>query len=93
MGSSSPWEGAILREKGWPIITYRDSAVSCAKTAEPIEIPFGIGLGWVQTKHVLDEVQISLFQLHISVFKVQISISNTLDAICYRYLQLNYRYL
>ena len=31
--------------------------------------------------------------IQISVFKLHISINNTLDAICYRYLQLNYRYL
>jgi len=34
------------------------SAVSCAKTAEPIEIPFGT-LSWVNpADHVLDGVQI-----------------------------------
>jgi len=29
-------------EKGRPIVKYRDP-VSCAKTAKPIEMPFGIG--------------------------------------------------
>jgi len=33
-----------LRGKGQSIVNYRDmhSAVICAKTAEPIEMPFGI---------------------------------------------------
>ena len=31
--------------EGRPIVKYRDSAVSYAKTAEPIEIPFGL---WIQ---------------------------------------------
>jgi len=24
-----PWEGAILRGKGWPFVKYRDTAVHC----------------------------------------------------------------
>ena len=39
-GSDSPMGGAILREKGRPIVKYRDTEASCAKTAEPIEMPF-----------------------------------------------------
>ena len=34
-------EGVSLREKWRPIVKYADSAVSCAKTAEPIEMQFG----------------------------------------------------
>jgi len=43
-GPDSAWEGAIFREKGRPIVKYRDmhSAVICTKTAESIEIPFGL---------------------------------------------------
>jgi len=39
------WEGAILRGwgKGRPIVKHRDTAaVICAKTAEPIDLPFGL---------------------------------------------------
>ena len=37
------WEGTILRgENGHPIVKYMDTAVICAKTAEPIEMPFGL---------------------------------------------------
>jgi len=43
-------EGAILRGKGQPIVKYRDTAMSCAKTAKPIEMPFGIRLGWAQRR-------------------------------------------
>jgi len=32
-----------LREKGRPIVKYRDTEASCAKTAEPIEMPFEYG--------------------------------------------------
>jgi len=34
-----------LGRKGHPIINFRDTAVSCAKMAEPIEMPFGL---WAQ---------------------------------------------
>ena len=40
-----PWEGAIMRGKGRPIVKYRHSVVSLAKQAEPIEMPFGL---WTQ---------------------------------------------
>jgi len=36
----------------------RHSAVSCAKTVEPIEMPFGLWTGIGARKHVLDRVQI-----------------------------------
>ena len=35
---SPPWEGVILRAH--PIVKYRDTAVTCAKTAQPIEMLF-----------------------------------------------------
>jgi len=37
----SPHEGAVFREKIMPGHARRHSAVSCAKMAEPIEMPFG----------------------------------------------------
>ena len=40
--------------KGLPIVRCNDSAVSCVKTAEPIEIPFGMlsGVGlWNHVSH------------------------------------------
>jgi len=36
------WEGAVLRGKGMPRHARRHSDVSCAKTAEQIEMPFGL---------------------------------------------------
>ena len=33
---------------------YRDSTVSCAKTAEPIEMPFGVWTRVCSRKHLLD---------------------------------------
>ena len=36
----------------------RHSDVNCAKTAEPIEIPFGLWTGMGTRKHVLDGAQI-----------------------------------
>jgi len=48
-GSKSPmgrdnFEGG----KGRPTVKYRDTAVTCAKTAEPIDLPFGLWtqVGW-----------------------------------------------
>jgi len=52
------WEGAILRGKGLPIVKYRDTVVICAKTADPVVMPFGL---WAQTgskNHKFDGVQI-----------------------------------
>jgi len=48
-----------LREKGWPVVKYRDTALSCAKTAEPIEMPFGLWARMGPRNHVRDGVQIS----------------------------------
>ena len=41
-GPDPPWEGAVLRENGRPSVKYRDTTVVCAKTAEPIGMPFGL---------------------------------------------------
>jgi len=41
-GTDPSCEGAILRGKGRPIAKYRDSTVIRAKTAEPMEMPFGM---------------------------------------------------
>jgi len=52
-----PWEGAILRgERGIPLYKGH-SVVICAKTAEPIEMQFGLW-DWMDPRnHVLDGVQ------------------------------------
>ena len=55
-GPDPLWEGAILRGKGRPIVKYRDIAVSCAKTAEPIKIPFGLWARIGPMNHVLDGI-------------------------------------
>ena len=39
----------LKEEKGRPVVKYSDSAVSCATTAEPIEMPFGLwARSWAQ---------------------------------------------
>ena len=49
------WEGAILRGKGVSHCkVYGDSAVICAKMAEPIEMPFGFWARMGRRNHVLD---------------------------------------
>jgi len=54
-GARSPWEGAILRGKGAPHCkVWGHSAVPCAKTAEPIEMPFGLWAGMGPRNHALD---------------------------------------
>ena len=44
VGSRSPWEGVILmgKQKAARCKVQRRSALICAKTAELIEIPFGL---------------------------------------------------
>ena len=54
MGPDPHYEGAILRGKGRPIVKYRDTAVICAKTAEPVERPFGLWARISPGNHVLD---------------------------------------
>jgi len=52
-----PWKGAILRVEGQSIAKYRDilqSAVICAKTTEPIKMPFGLRIWMGPRNHVLD---------------------------------------
>jgi len=56
-GPDPPWEWAILRGEGRPIVKYRDTEVSCAKTAEPIEMPFGLWAWMGCRNHTLDGVQ------------------------------------
>jgi len=43
-----PWEGAIMGERGARCEVYGLSAVSCAKTAEPIDLPFGLWSRWAE---------------------------------------------
>jgi len=40
--------GNYERGKGWPIESIGHSALSCAKTSQPIECHLGFGLGWAQ---------------------------------------------
>jgi len=46
--------GKFLGENGRPIVKYRDTTVVCAKTAEPIGIPFGLWGGMGRRNHMLD---------------------------------------
>jgi len=52
MGFTSPMQRGNFEGKGRPIVKYR--AVSSAKTAEPIEMPFGMWTRVGPIKHVLD---------------------------------------
>jgi len=47
------WEGAILRGNRQTIVKYRHFAVICAKTAELIEVPFGLWTRMGREHHVL----------------------------------------
>ena len=38
--------GKFVGENGRPFVKYKDTMVVCAKTAEPIGMSFGCGLGW-----------------------------------------------
>jgi len=51
-------KGAILREKLRPIVVDGDSVVTCAKTSEPIEMPFGMQTRVGPRNRVLDGVHI-----------------------------------
>ena len=54
-GPNPPWKGAILRAEGASHCKiYGHSAVISAKTAEPIEMPFGLWAGMGPRNHVLD---------------------------------------
>ena len=54
-----PRKGVILTEKGRPVVKYiGHSTVICAKTAEPIEMPFGLWTRVGPRKYVLDGAQI-----------------------------------
>jgi len=52
-GPDLPWEEAILRWKRAARCKVQQlSAVSCARTAEPIEIPFGFVLRWAKETYI-----------------------------------------
>jgi len=55
-GPDPPWEAAIVRGMGMPEQARRQSAVSCAQTAEPIEMLFEVWTRVSKKNHVSDEV-------------------------------------
>ena len=46
--------GNFEGRNGRPVVKYMDTAVICAKTAEPIEMPFGLWTQMGPRNHVLD---------------------------------------
>ena len=52
--------GNFKGRKGRPVVQCSDTSVICAKTAETIEMPFGIWTLVGAKKHVLDGVQIPM---------------------------------
>ena len=46
--------GKFFWENGHPIVKYRDTTVVCAKTAEPIGMPFALWARKGRRNHVLD---------------------------------------
>ena len=46
--------GKFLGQNGHPVVKYRDTMVVCAKTAEPIGMPFGLWARIGRRNHVLD---------------------------------------
>jgi len=46
----------VCCRNGRPVVKYSDTAVICAKTAEPIEMLFGLLAGIGRRNHVLDAV-------------------------------------
>jgi len=58
------WEGAIFYwgEGASHCKVWGHSTVICAKTAEPIEMPFGLWVQMSQRNHKLDEIQIFLWE-------------------------------
>ena len=56
MGVQIPsWEGAFLREEmSVPLQSIGTLCSPCVKTAEPIEMPFGLLAGMGRRNHVLD---------------------------------------
>jgi len=76
-----PWEGAIMRGKGRPIVKYRHSVVSLAKQAEPIEMPFGLWTQMGPRNHVLDESPEVLRDVAMANnFRTQFAITGFMDS-------------
>jgi len=59
-GPDSPWKGTILRGNDTPRHARRHSDVSCAKTAEPVEMPFWLWIRLGPRKHRLHGVKIPM---------------------------------
>jgi len=60
MGSRCPVGRGNFKGKGAARCKYSDSTVTCAKTAEPIEMSFGIWTRVGQRNHVLGGLQCNL---------------------------------
>jgi len=52
-----PWEGAIFWETGAHCKIWGLSAMSCAKTAEPVDLPFGLWTRVDQRKHKFSRIR------------------------------------
>jgi len=52
-GQDPPWEGAIFG-KGAPAVKHRDTAVTCAKIAEPIVVQCGLWARSASRNHEID---------------------------------------
>jgi len=57
MGVQIPHAKGQFWGKGAPIVKYRNSAVSCAKTTEPINLPFGLWTWVGRRKHKFSHIR------------------------------------
>jgi len=65
MGQGSPWKVAFIKGKDMPGHVRRHSAVSCAKMAEPLNLPFGLCTRVGQRKYKFNHIcQVALMCPH-----------------------------
>ena len=91
MGSRPPMEGAILRGEGASYCkVWEQSAVNCAKTAEPIEIPFGLWSWMGSRNHALDGNAVVLRDVAMATnFATKIAITDFVGMIATRQLVMD----
>jgi len=75
MGPRSPYEGAIIRGKNMP----KDTAVSCAKMAEPIDLLFGL---WTRVGSNLHKFSCIRHVALICPFSIELSVCGGYAALC-----------
>ena len=85
LGPDPPCRGAIIRGKGVPGHAKQHFVRSCAKMAEPIDLPFGLPIRVARRKHKFNRIH--LMEGHIGA-SLQIRLNRLSAVVMWPYVKL-----